>query len=387
MRKPTNTTAEVNESPLLGLMTALPGGIEAQEARGQRELVNSEVLPRDGSDNPAWAKMGIVFGGPVDGDPIFRSVTLPAGWKKEPTEHSMWSKLVDDKGRERAMIFYKAAFYDRSAHMSLTRRFSVQKIYEEGKRELIQHEVLDGKKQLYVTKSVTQPTKDGGKRDWEENERIEKAQRTECVSWLVSNGFPDWEDAAAYRNKPEKRRRPRLQPRATPDTEAVLAHGSQRPKPDLRRRGLSRQPYERGRTMSAIIKSVRQSPEPIEQLMEAIAIARELGMRVRIGSLGVSATSTDGPLRWEVDPLERDRGVSPIGALTRAGQPTAIDAPAAAAQALGVDACWIDGLAAGLSLEPKDARWMQSRRRHYYMHGYESGVSLRIHVVSHPEKV
>jgi 2,4-dienoyl-CoA reductase-like NADH-dependent reductase (Old Yellow Enzyme family) len=61
--------------------------------------------------------------------------------------------------------------------------------------------------------------------------------------------------------------------------------------------------------------------------------------------------------------------------------------PLHAAQALGVDVCWIEGLAAGLGLEPKDSRWMQSRRRHYYMHGFETGVSLRIHVVSHPEAV
>jgi hypothetical protein len=139
--------------------------------------------------------------------------------------------------------------------------------------------------------------------------------------------------------------------------------------------------------MSAIIKSVRQSPEPVDQLKEAVAIAREMGLRVRIGSLGVAAVSTAGPRRWEVDPLERDPGVSPIGALILVAQPPAIDAPAAAAQALGVDACWVEGLEAGLGLFPKDPAWMQSRRRDYYLHGFETGVSLRIHVVSHPERV
>ena len=65
--------------------------------------------------------MGIVFGKEVDD--LFVEVTLPAGWKKEATDHSMWSKLVDDKGRERASIFYKAAFYDRDAHINITQRF------------------------------------------------------------------------------------------------------------------------------------------------------------------------------------------------------------------------------------------------------------------------
>jgi len=62
--------------------------------------------------------MGIVFGEKVDD--LFTSVTLPEGWHKEATEHAMWSKLIDDQGRERASIFYKAAFYDRSAFMSIT---------------------------------------------------------------------------------------------------------------------------------------------------------------------------------------------------------------------------------------------------------------------------
>lgn len=139
--------------------------------------------------------------------------------------------------------------------------------------------------------------------------------------------------------------------------------------------------------MPAIIKSVRQSPEPIDQLKQAIAIAREMGLRVRIGSLGVSAVSTSGPIRWDVDPLERDSGVSPVGALILIAQPPAIDADRAAAQALGVDVCWVTGLDLGLGLAPKDPAWMASRRREYFLHGYESGVSLRIHVVSTPERV
>ena len=32
----------------------------------------------------------------------------------------MWSSVVDELGRERAAVFYKAAFYDRRAHMTLT---------------------------------------------------------------------------------------------------------------------------------------------------------------------------------------------------------------------------------------------------------------------------
>ena len=88
------------------------------EAHGQSELVVSEVLPTDGSDNECWAKMGVIFGEPVKGDPIFRQATLPKGWSKKRTGHSMWSDLVDEQGKKRAAIFYKAAFYDRSSFIS-----------------------------------------------------------------------------------------------------------------------------------------------------------------------------------------------------------------------------------------------------------------------------
>jgi len=101
-----------------------PGGIEAQEAGGQRDFVMSEVLPKECNfcDRKQLEQMGIVFG--EESDDLFINVQLPDGWKKIPTDHSMWSKLVDEQGRERARIFYKAAFYDRKAYISLSRRFS-----------------------------------------------------------------------------------------------------------------------------------------------------------------------------------------------------------------------------------------------------------------------
>jgi hypothetical protein len=46
-------------------------------------------------------------------------VSLPPGWKVVPTDHSMWSDLVDAKGEKRASIFYKAAFYDRDAFIRI----------------------------------------------------------------------------------------------------------------------------------------------------------------------------------------------------------------------------------------------------------------------------
>ena len=94
--------------------------IESQEKKGQEQLVYSAVLPVEGTSNEAeWAAMGVKLGEPEDGDPLFRKATLPHGWKKVSTGHSMCSNLVDDRGIIRAKIFYKAAFYDRRADVSL----------------------------------------------------------------------------------------------------------------------------------------------------------------------------------------------------------------------------------------------------------------------------
>jgi len=106
------------------LVAATPGGIEAQEATGQQELVNSSVLPKDMGYNTTremLESLGIIFGKNVDG--LFIECTLPQGWKKVATDHNMWSHLLDDKGRKRASIFYKAAFYDRHADISLECRY------------------------------------------------------------------------------------------------------------------------------------------------------------------------------------------------------------------------------------------------------------------------
>lgn len=101
------------------------GAILRQEKRGQSAFVNSSTLPiKSCNTREQFEQAGIVFGENVDD--LFVAVVLPDGWRKEATGHSMHSKLLDEKGRERASIFYKAAFYDRRANISLTCRFSTR---------------------------------------------------------------------------------------------------------------------------------------------------------------------------------------------------------------------------------------------------------------------
>ena len=178
------------------LATALtPGGIEAQEKQGQLVLAENEMLPIEGTSKPeeraAFERLGFVFGDvEPEQRPIFVACKFPKGWKKVPTEHSMWSQLVDDQGRERAMIFYKAAFYDRNAHMSLEGRFSVGARYTpEDKPTHIQIEVRDKCKASEAIHVVGVC----GRGEWTAKDALVKAGE----DWLTER-FPEWKSAAAY---------------------------------------------------------------------------------------------------------------------------------------------------------------------------------------------
>jgi hypothetical protein len=103
--------------PILG---GSASAIERMEADGQRQVLESCDLPTEGSDDPEFLRLGFTFGEPHKDDPLFRPATLPKGWKRAGTDHSMHTKIVDELGRERVGVFYKAAFYDRQADMCLT---------------------------------------------------------------------------------------------------------------------------------------------------------------------------------------------------------------------------------------------------------------------------
>ena len=110
------------EGLLLGAMIGIPTDdlIGEQEKRGQQQLVNSDRLPTElRDDRAAFEALGFTLGDPDPADPLFAPVTLPDGWAREASDHDMWSYIVDQLGRRRVAIFYKAAFYDRRADMRI----------------------------------------------------------------------------------------------------------------------------------------------------------------------------------------------------------------------------------------------------------------------------
>ncbi|MEV7422840.1 hypothetical protein [Streptomyces sp. NPDC091212] len=96
------------------------GAIIELEATGQRQLVHSNQLPTAvHGDRAEFEALGFGFGEPADSDPLFAPATLPESWTRQASDHAMWSYVVDALGRRRVSVFYKAAFYDRDAYMTL----------------------------------------------------------------------------------------------------------------------------------------------------------------------------------------------------------------------------------------------------------------------------
>lgn len=94
--------------------------IDAQEARGQQQLLTSDRLPTElRGERAEWEGLGFTFGEPDPADPLFMPATLPNGWSKQASDSTLWTHISDQFGRRRVSILYKAALYDRHAFASL----------------------------------------------------------------------------------------------------------------------------------------------------------------------------------------------------------------------------------------------------------------------------
>ncbi len=217
------TTPVMLAAAVLGLpVDATPAGIEKSERDGQVKFTFDETLPikMDPGCKETLEKLGFVFGEVTD--KIFLQAKFPPGWRKKPTSHSMWSHLLDDKGRERASIFFKAAFYDYDSHMGLSRRYGVKGIFldshkqpiydlwsgeplkpgqgdrEIGKLGFRQNIVIDmaDKKVLFESEIVPNPDWDNREEGLARSNKMEEEGKR-CQAWLTEH-YPDWQSAGAY---------------------------------------------------------------------------------------------------------------------------------------------------------------------------------------------
>ncbi len=172
------------------LIAATPGGIEAQEKHGQELLVKSTDMPIELLPNrEAFEKVGFKFGDPID--TLFVAAALPPGWQREATDHAMWSHIVDEHGRKRVNIFYKAAFYDRRADARIEPRYTAQWMFPGEPSSGLQDGqvvwvVRDAGKEIHRGAPFSRDDFDADKKE------------AEAVKTWLKERFPDHEDPTAY---------------------------------------------------------------------------------------------------------------------------------------------------------------------------------------------
>lgn len=213
---PTNTS---RQDPVVHLFGMLAGGtsgyIEGQERQGQTQLAGSTSIPSRlmSCTEDQLRALGFELGPKPtgrDADDLFRPALLPKGWKKVPTEHSMWTDIVDEKGFPRGSIFYKAAFYDRSAHMGLSIRLRSVDDYEARDRDgtiacnieaAMPGRTPNGDRNAKVIHRIEHETKFADHRDARGPDHpfflACDATRERAKVWLQEN-FPKYADPAAY---------------------------------------------------------------------------------------------------------------------------------------------------------------------------------------------
>lgn len=185
-----------------------PGGVEAQEKRGQEEQEAKETLPitMNGCKKEDFEKLGFKFFGKTDR--IFWQCSFPPGWKKRATGHSLWSNLIDDKDRNRGSIFFKAAFYDYDAFISLNPRYIIKRIMLDAKKEEIfdrkTGEFKDGKRgaedtllRFDVVDTATEESVFASDLVERKAYISQEAEQKKCDEWIAKN-YPDWKSPSAY---------------------------------------------------------------------------------------------------------------------------------------------------------------------------------------------
>lgn len=108
------------------------GSFDTTAAKLSEPLAKHPLPCRLRKPRHVWQALGFVFYDPEIDDKnkdnqkwLFQEVSYPPGWGNAPTKSHLWTDIIDEHGRVRGAIFYKAEAHDLRAHAVLYPRFSV----------------------------------------------------------------------------------------------------------------------------------------------------------------------------------------------------------------------------------------------------------------------
>ena len=137
-------------------------------------------------------------------------VVLPNGWTKKH-DGGYWSKVCDEKDRQRMSIFMKSAIYDSDSFVNFEQRLDIAEVHDykesdfrEGYEKYSQplhYSVIDCcGKILFKTESTSIGRAYSEKEHYvffHDLDALRQGLYDTCVRWLKEN-YPDWENPTAY---------------------------------------------------------------------------------------------------------------------------------------------------------------------------------------------
>lgn len=188
---------------LIRAMNGEKNVIEHMVSEGQQEAIRRvHVAKKVRPSKEAWEQLGFTFTD-IEGDDILCNATLPKGWSIQATEHSMWNNIIDENGMIRGRMYYKAAFYDRHAHMYLECRYKMCNIYVGEDHSTTEIYFGNNEEKLFVAGQIhskENETREERLARYNLEEELEEKTR----NWANQN-YPDWENVHAYWDLPTKK--------------------------------------------------------------------------------------------------------------------------------------------------------------------------------------
>ena len=174
---------------LLGLAIGSEA-ILMQESHGASAVRGTQQVPVENPGQSRLSAFGIQLLERDPNDRLFMNALFPAGWKRVATGHSMWTYLVAPWSFGPVFtIFYKAAFYDRSASMSFRPRYDITAYEDNGNDMAYEARVRDygTGKTLFVAPFEY--------RNGEDYYDASKPAKELCREWVKAN-LPEYKNGA-----------------------------------------------------------------------------------------------------------------------------------------------------------------------------------------------
>ena len=183
---------------------------ESIEAEGMAEAIQETLLPKDmDPERSEWEALGFEFT-EIPNDELMYRAKLPKGWRMVSTNHPMSTDMIDELGRRRGAMFYKASIYDRKASMYLCRRYKVnleRKV--DGFDATSTVYFGNPQERLFVAGEVIFSYKSPMEEQAKAVEQIDALEEV-AKAWGLEH-YPDCEDIHAYWDiEPEKQNTPRM---------------------------------------------------------------------------------------------------------------------------------------------------------------------------------